>query len=321
MCSTSLGRSLLGWYCTFEDYVCFSATYEPQLPTVWRYENHRIRTELAQTEYPLLSEDERKPRVLDDIWGKYWIYTPILSDVIIQIPKLRTVETQDRPAAAAKMEASMRDFHQRLEDIFDTPEVKEVLQTITPNGPIRSRHTKCCPKPPFEPIYLEFPTAGYFRMIATGCQIYIRAIVHPALKDALAIEGRQVEDLGGATVTDLADILCRTFAGLEIAFADNPDALLPCFAGLVLAAMGCQPAYRDWLWHKFVHFEQMGGFAFDPIKKVCAAVWNMPEVATKGFDASKKDWPKKSFWNDPSYDELTLIMDKVKLDNEKEAAT
>src|SRR5579871_6271154 len=101
MCSTALGRSLLAWYCTFEDFVCFLAAYEAQLGPEWRNENVRVRTELARVEYPLLSEEEHLPRLLDDIWPKYWSYTAKLTEIITRVPKLKSMSTENRPAAAA----------------------------------------------------------------------------------------------------------------------------------------------------------------------------------------------------------------------------
>lgn len=321
MCSTALGRSLLGWYITFEDFVCFLAAYETQLPVEWRLENFRIRTELAREEYPHLSEDERLPRLLDDIWPKYWCYTMKLTNIICGIPKLKTIDIDLRSAAAAQLEADMREFHRNLEELLQSAEALEILQTTQPEGTLRTRHAKCCPQVPFEPTYLKFPPAGYFSIIAFGCQIYIRTLLHPALKDAVLQTGLKAEDLDGPPITDLADLLCKTFAGLEYAFNDTPDALFPCFPGLVIATLSCQPGYRDWLWYKFAHFEQMGGYAFAPIKRSLAQVSNMPEIVTEGFDGlkehkpSKKPLPKPSYWTDPSFDELQSIMEKVKLDN------
>ena len=66
LCSTIVGRFLLGWYCSCEDYCCLRSAYGMLLPSEWRQENIRIRQKLAITEYPRLSPKDRKPRLLED---------------------------------------------------------------------------------------------------------------------------------------------------------------------------------------------------------------------------------------------------------------
>jgi hypothetical protein len=45
----------------------------------------------------------------------------------------------------------------------------------------------------------------------------------------------------------------------------------------------CPPSLREWVWFKLVHFESLGKFRLEPIKKNLAMTWDMPELTQKDF--------------------------------------
>src|ERR1700726_2842518 len=128
LCSTTIGRSLLEWFSSVEDYCCFLAAYKTLLPITWREENVRKRTEIAQRDYPLLSREERKPRILDDVWQQYLALVPRLADVLVGVVSLKEMEGEERSMKAARLEAQLRAFDKDVRDLLKRPHVLEVLQ-------------------------------------------------------------------------------------------------------------------------------------------------------------------------------------------------
>jgi hypothetical protein len=317
MCTTSLGRALLGWYCTYEDYCCFLALYPNQLPATWREENIRKRAELARLDYPTLSQKDRLPRLLADIWPRYWGITFTLTETLQSVFGLKSLNQKERIDSAKQLELELRILNRNLQDLLESPEAKEILQMTTSHK--QSSHHKCCPKPPFEPRFFLYPPAGQFAMVLLSMKLYLRWLAFPALWDIISKESVQITSLEGYSTEYLAVEVCRIFAGLETNFSHEPEALLPSFAPLVLSALTCPIGHRPWLWYKFAHFEKTGGVAFDPIKKTCALVWKMPEIATEGFDLSKEKIPVE-FYADMniSFMHLTDAMEAVKLARDAE---
>ena len=68
-CSTVVGRFLLEWYCSCEDYCCMRSAYGMLLSSEWRQENVRIRRKLAIAEYSRLAQKDHKPRLLERLVG------------------------------------------------------------------------------------------------------------------------------------------------------------------------------------------------------------------------------------------------------------
>ena len=48
-----------------------------------------------------------------------------------------------------------------------------------------------------------------------------------------------------------------------------------------------------WLWCKLAHFEDLGQFCLDPIKKILSVWWGMPSLPTEGFGPWKEDPPSE----------------------------
>jgi hypothetical protein len=279
-CSTVIGRVLLEWYMHFEDYCCFLAAYEFLLPAHWREENVRIRQNLAQVEYPRLSETERIPRILDDIWAEFLSLMPTVSNVLSRVPELKKMEGQARFNAASELDAELYEFEQSLELFLNSPHVLEALSPAASSSHAHGwRHVDCCPHLPFTPHLMQHPGAGIFRIRVLAFKCYIWAVLYPPIQDVLGASATEI-------IFEPADTcsfeVCKTFAGLEDSpLGDNPDNFLTVFASLVLATTTCPLESRLWLWHKFLHFEKLGHLTFDPMKRKLASLWNMPEIISE----------------------------------------
>ena len=144
---------------------------------------------------------------------------------------------------------------------------------------LTSAHITCCPPLPFIPYVLQFPPAGYLRLYLLSLQNYLHVLVEPVLRPESTDKD-----------SSLAYEMCRTFAGIEIAF--DRDALLPCFSSLALAGLSCPINVRMWFWYKLAHFEELGQFTIEPIKKVLSVLWEMPDLVAEGFGPWKVGPPE-----------------------------
>ena len=279
-CSTVIGRAILEWYMHFEDYCCFLAAYKLLLPSDWREENVRIRRCLAQVEYPRLSETERIPRILDDAWAEFLSLIPTVINVLCRVPELKKMEGQVQFNAASELDAELYEFEQSLELFLNLPNILEALSPATSWSHAHGwRHASCCPPLPFTPHLMQHSSAGIFRIIVLAFKCYIWAVLYPPIRDVLGASATEI-------IFEPADTcsfeVCKTFAGLEDSpLGANPDNFLTVFASLVLATTTCPPESRLWLWHKFVHFEDVGHLTFDPMKRKLASLWNMPEIISE----------------------------------------
>src|SRR5271154_4889674 len=113
--STILGRSLLEWFCNFEDYCCFLSAGTVLLPEIWRYENVRIRQSHAELDYPGLSLLDRKARLLDDLWPQLWAMIPQLSYLLARIPPLKSLQGLERSYQAEQLQSDLITFHEKFE--------------------------------------------------------------------------------------------------------------------------------------------------------------------------------------------------------------
>ena len=242
------------------------------MPVTWRTENVRSR-HVAGIFDPHMRKDERKHRLLDEIW-------PEVSVLMREIPALLTEQKQNTYLSEeeqvnrlpALQERSTK-LSQSIFDLMNSPRVLEVLEPAKVIN-ISSRHDLCCPRPPFPPCHLEFPWAGYLRIMFLSLFHYLHAIINPLLR------------LPPASQDDMAYFayeLCRTFAGVENAFADVPAAYIPAFPALTIARMSCPPNVRRWLWHKLVHLEEVSQYTARPLKKHLAVIWDKPELEQEGF--------------------------------------
>lgn len=258
----------------FEDYCCFAAAYELRLPYTWREENVRIRHKIAIVEYPLLADDERKARILDDVWAEFLAIVPRLADVTYKVPKLKTLNAEKRTEVASELHTMLNHYDETLEQFINLPHVLEVLEPATFSSSHISKHADCCPTPPFIPYALQFPPSGVFRIVVFAMKCYIQSVLRPPVLIACGLEAEILE-----TDTSHAIEVCRTYAGVEDALGDSPDSCLPLFSALILVISTCPQELRLWFWYKLAHFEQQGLATFEnPIRKNYAKLWNISDI-------------------------------------------
>lgn len=106
--------------------------------------------------------------------------------------------------------------------------------------------------------------------------------LHQSLRSDLDIE-LEVPDLEDQDAVSFSFELCRTFAGIERQFDDNPAVLYPCFVPMTMAAVACTPNVRRWMSSKLRHFEEQGQICVNTVRRNIAVSWNMPEIVTEGF--------------------------------------
>jgi hypothetical protein len=277
----------------------------------------RERQRLAELDYHRLSPSERKPRILDDLWPQLSSLYPQLTDVFVGIPSFKTLEGTRRSKAVARLNRQLRQLDQELQEFMHSPLVKEVCCEVEPPVTFRSHHIGCCPPLPFVPYIFQFPPAGFLRLVLYSVQTYLRAIVYPLLR-AEGADGSEVpefEHTDKGLASSSAYEQCRSFAGLESAFGDNQDRLFPCLSSLPVAGMSCTPEIRMWLWYKLAHFEDLGQFSLDPIKKHLSVWWDMPNLTTEGFGSWKGEPPEQQI-RVLSVDDVDVATQMAKLEIE-----
>jgi hypothetical protein len=282
-CSTVTGRCLFEWYVQTEDYCCFLGAYKLLIPREWRYEDVRIRKILAG-DYSQFPREERKARILDDIWPQFWALVPQLADVLCAIPSFKKLDGPKRIETATRLETEVRQFEENVNTFLSLPHVVEALEPATHSTPFSSRHSECCPPPPFVPHFSQYPPSGMFRQCVFALKCYIRALLLPSIWGSK--QPKEVDQ--EASLFSLE--ACRSFAGSEETLGPDPDALIPLFASLCLATTTCPPDLHQWLWYKLNHLEKLGHLNFDPVKRNLAKLWNMPEMVS---ESSPPPWRTK----------------------------
>jgi hypothetical protein len=223
---------------------------------------------------------------LDDLWAEYWLLVASLEDI-----QQLTLQLHTTHETAAKIEIAMT-LKERIQSL--TAEVTEILRSetvvevLTSSGKYMSRgravssysnHVGCCPPLPYLHFVTDFPPAGFLRYVHHGVLAYMHDVLLPNVHSILNIPVPPRDP----TQIPYALEICRTFAGLEASFVSNPDFLIPCFPGMISAAMTVAPDLRNWVWAKLQHFERLGEFQFEGVKKSIAALWNMPEILKPGY--------------------------------------
>jgi hypothetical protein len=291
--STTVGRTLLGWYCTVEAHCCFLSANEFLLPPEWRQQNVLKRQELAHSEYPHLSPEERKPRLLDDLWPQLWSLVPSLNHVAAKIPKLNAMKESRRATAAMQLLTKLNKFTVAFEGFINSPHVLHVLQRSSLTKP-KSDHSKCCPKFPYTPYVFEYPPAGVFHLITQSIQAHSAVLLSPTL---YAKVGQDQSCQYEASTTDIATSwcieMCSTFAGIEHAYDGKGGVMFVSSVSMgLIAAFTCPPNLQTWMCCKLAHFEKLGQFVHAPLRRTLARVWNMPEIIDLNFSwVNKMDSP------------------------------
>lgn len=281
--STRLGRSLFEWYCGFEDHFCVLAAYESRLPPQWRYQNLKIRTLLAESEYKkFITPETRIPRMLDDVWGHMYAIGPHLRKVIQGVMELKLMGLTDpgeKDRRARELERQLRDLDQKFTEFMNSPLSLEVLQTIPfQQGYYTDQHTRCCPFFPFEPLHFQYAPAGVFLIASLCLQTYLRCILHPSICAEMDPTSENYLPLEGNTAEEMAIQLCRAFAALESTLAESPEIIIPCQSAMMIAGIACPPSLRLWVFCKLLHLDKVGQPLSDVVRKNLAQQWDMPEL-------------------------------------------
>ena len=189
---------------------------------------------------------------------------------------------------AVFLQSKFQEFYRDLIDFINSPSVVEVLQPLSPLSMTPSKHSHCCPEPPFIPHFFQYPPAGILNLLIQCLKTWLRFTLYPSLQVELEFE-LKVADLQDRDVSSYSFELCRTFAGIEYQFEHNTAVIYPCVVPMFIAAIGCTPNIRPWMLAKLHHFEEQGQTSDSPVKRILAIMWNKPEIVTKGFGASLPD--------------------------------
>ena len=281
-----IGRGLFSWYCSLEDYCCLLAAYKLLLPRNWRDENVRVRHKLAESEYPRLSMEQLKGRLLDDAWTQVEAIIPQYASIVASLPKLKALGEAERGPIAVGVSEQLKLVYNGLREFMDSQHVRLLFEPADIETTLSPAHSLCCPPPPFSPLVLKFPPAGILRISLHAILTFARDVLYSSLREFGVEDIEQNEKSEDRSF--YAHEIIRTFAGLEISFTNNYDRLFPCFATLTTAGYTCHPSSRLWLWSKLTHFE-LGQFCFEPIKRYLAVLWKIPELAEMEF----KHWTTK----------------------------
>ena len=250
-----------------------------------------MRQELARTELPHLEKDERKARLLDDLWQETWAILPHFADVLATIPELKVLKGLKRLEVELQIKMDMLYIQNSLKELTESSRASEILKITEIGMAYQTRHSQCCPPLPFPACTIEFPPAGILQLAFLSLHNYLQLILYAPLREAgLRIESLEKES---ETVEFYAFEICRTFAAIEDAFGEDLSVLSTCFHSLSMAGFSCTPKLRMWLWHKLAHFEELGRQYVEPVKKNLSVVWDMPELLTMGFGLRKPLEKKK----------------------------
>ena len=286
LCSTVNGRALLEWYVQTEDYYCSMAGRKFLLPKTWRRVDVEIRQKLADQEYPRLLEKDRKPRILDDLYPQFWAMSSTLNEIYCKIHSLNKLDHDEAAEAAARLEEELQQHLDNIDNFLNSRYVLEILEPETDDtSPPRSyKHETCCLIPPFIPHRLQYPPAGVFRMCMYATKWYIYSVLYTVIRNIR--NPNEPTGLRGRDATFCSNEICKTIAGIEDDIGEDPDGAIPLFTFLMLSARTCDVEYRKWIWYKLNHFEELGYFIFDAMKKYLAKLWNLPEIITIAFSNS-----------------------------------
>ena len=219
--------------------------------------------------------------MLDDLWAQFRALLPPVSDLQAAVLSVRTLEGLARSELASRLEEALK---QIIADIIGFLASRHVVEVFAPAPPTHYlwTHSTCCPSPPFSPYICRLPTAGYLRLVLHGLLAYLQSVLHPFLLAELGTVTQKTGVIGRDGEFHSTE-LCRSFAGIEQALVIIEGSLYSCFSAMVSAALTCPPNLRKWVWCKLLHFESLGQFHLEPIKRNLAITWNMPEILSKQF--------------------------------------
>jgi hypothetical protein len=296
--ATSIGKSLLSWYCILEDYYAFSTTSRGLLPKAWRkkrrYPSQMTDTRLGRSIQ--CSDENNKARVLDDLWQEYRAMVPELIDVIAELKILPSLDPVEKATSQNRLLAQLRIFQRNFSIFTESSELLNALQFTIMETPPSDWHAAPAyggPPPPFQPYQFDYPPAGLLSLVCNCVEVLVRGVYLPILSSSLSPPNDPQQAKLEKDITECyAYELCQAYAGLEISFQNNQDELIPCFSPLFSTAFCCPPGLRTWLWHKLAHYEQFFPTTVSHARKLLAGMWKLPELDSGGFEAWKEKPPE-----------------------------
>lgn len=285
LCSTTLGQSLLSWYCIAEDHYCFSSAMDTLLPRLWRSELVRAREGRSKV---VLSGDEHKAALLNDLWQEYHDLLTGYFAILAGLRPLTMLTGDERLKAEDHLRSQLSLFYREFQQFTESARMLEILQLAETIETSPSFHSSCCPTPPFQSTCFEYPPAGNLRLVCLCVEVMITSIISPVLKPITKSKTPLEKDVAEYHAYEM----CRAFAGIEVTNSRDPDFLLPCYSALSTAAFSCPKEIRKWLWSKLRHWELVCPTSVTPIRKILATFWRMPELAEEGFQAWNEKPPE-----------------------------
>ena len=173
LCSSSLGRHLFKWYSLIEDECCLLLSCRGALPPTWRQEDFRIRKLIAASEYPLLSKDELRLRILDDVLQATLDIITAMADGLSTVPELNRATGDRRAEIIAHLESTMIYIINYVHSLRNSQLVMPLIQTFEVGFPWKTKHSTCCPDLPFPPFRFAYPPAGMIFICLEAIRLYV----------------------------------------------------------------------------------------------------------------------------------------------------
>ena len=305
---------MLDWYWNLEHYASHVLLRPLILPLFWRTEARRIRHELKEKEYPFLSPEVRYARILDDLLQEAWTIMPAYNEIFLTLAGIKRFHGQELKDEVRTLEQNIVFVWDFLTKLLESPEASSVFEAEeVPAESYSSRHARCCPIPPFSSIFrFTYPPAALVKIVLLSTGAYLRSAMYKAARQAGCYIDAFETPNNRIRMEEIVYDICRTFAAIEESLREYPGALIPVFFPFVTIGFICKRQYRPWYWHKLGHFEELGSY-IDPVKRMVAIFWGMPELLTKGFTSFKivpLENRREAILDSASLDEVTKLMEE-----------
>lgn len=245
--TTSIGRSLLTWYCIIEDYYAFSTASHGFLPESWRkgrtnHDREELSSQMLKADETHITHDGRA-RLLNDLWLEYHAMVPSLTNITAELKILPSLSPEEKSKTSNRLLARLQSFPRNFANFTKSQQMLDILRyTVIKSPTLENWHTDGCPQLSFQLCKFEFPPAGLLSLVCNCVELLIRAIYLPVLSQPSSNESHLEKDIAESYAYDF----CCTYPGLELSFQHgSPDHLLPCFLPLFTAAFCCPPPLRS----------------------------------------------------------------------------
>ena len=305
---------MLDWYWNLEHHSSHVLFRPHILPLSWRIEARRIRHELKEKEYPFLSPEVRYARILDDLLQEAWTIMPAYNEIFLTLAGIKQFYGQGLKDEVRTLEQNISFVWNFLTTLLESPEASSVFEADeVPAESYSSRHALCCPLPPFSSIFrFTYPPAALVKIVLLSTRAYLRSAIYKAARQAgCRIDAFETPN-NRIRMDEIVSDICRTFAAIEETFGGYAGALIPVFYPFVTIGFICKRHYRPWYWHKLGHYEELGSY-IDPVKRMVAIFWGMPELLTKGFTSFKivpLENRREAILDSASLDEVSKLIEE-----------